>query len=83
MSNMSYCRFENTANDLRDCVDAMEEAGSMEELDLSRSELSSFKWMRSLCQRFLEAAEHLENSAEDEEYDVDEAQEWHDFDPDC
>ena len=21
MSNMSYCRFENTANDLADCVD--------------------------------------------------------------
>ena len=21
MANMSYCRFENTANDLRDCVD--------------------------------------------------------------
>jgi len=21
MSNMSYCRFENTANDLQDCVD--------------------------------------------------------------
>ena len=23
MSNMSYCRFENTLNDLRDCYDAM------------------------------------------------------------
>ena len=25
MANMSYCRFENTANDLRDCVRALEE----------------------------------------------------------
>jgi len=25
MANMSYCRFENTANDLRDCVYAIEE----------------------------------------------------------
>jgi len=25
MSNMSYCRFENTANDLRDCEEALEE----------------------------------------------------------
>ncbi len=23
MSNMSYCRFENTARDLEDCVDAL------------------------------------------------------------
>jgi len=23
MSNMSYCRFENTAKDLEDCVDAL------------------------------------------------------------
>ncbi|WP_347851757.1 hypothetical protein [Planktomarina sp.] len=25
MSNMSYCRFENTASDLQDCLDAVEE----------------------------------------------------------
>ena len=25
MANLSYCRFENTANDLRDCVYAIEE----------------------------------------------------------
>jgi len=24
MSNMSYCRFENTANDLQECVDNWE-----------------------------------------------------------
>jgi len=24
MSNMSYCRFENTSRDLEDCVDALE-----------------------------------------------------------
>ena len=24
MSNMSYCRFENTANDLEDCIEAIE-----------------------------------------------------------
>lgn len=23
MSNMSYCRFENTVSDMRDCLDAM------------------------------------------------------------
>ena len=25
MGNMSYCRWENTAGDLRDCVDSLEE----------------------------------------------------------
>lgn len=24
MSNMSYCRFENTANDLKDCLEQFE-----------------------------------------------------------
>ena len=31
MSNMSYCRFENTANDLRDCVDNADSEVSQEE----------------------------------------------------
>ena len=84
MANMSYCRFENTNNDLRDCVDAMEEAYDMADLDLSRTELSSLKYMRSLCEKFLEESERLLN-AESEDFDgqPDEAQEWHDFDPDC
>ena len=84
MANMSYCRFENTSNDLRDCVGAMEEAYDMAELDLSRTELSSLKYMRELCERFLEESDRLLN-AESEDYDgqPDEAQEWHDFDPDC
>ena len=84
MSNMSYCRFQNTSNDLRDCVDAMQEAYDLPELDLSREELQSLKWMRDLCERFLEESERLLN-AESEDFDgqPDEAQEWHDFDPDC
>ena len=84
MANMSYCRFENTSNDLRDCVGAMEEAYDMADLDLSRTELSAMKYMRDLCEKFLEESERLLN-AESEDFDgqPDEAQEWHDFDPDC
>lgn len=59
MSNMSYCRFENTSNDLRDCVDAMEEAYDLPEMDLSTSELRSMKYMRELCERFLEEHDRL------------------------
>ena len=51
MSNMSYCRFENTAKDLADCRDALdnflngqpEERG--EEVALSESEL---EWAKEL-----------------------------------
>jgi len=25
MPNMSYCRFENTSNDIRDCIEALDE----------------------------------------------------------
>jgi hypothetical protein len=84
MANMSYCMFENTSNDLRQCTDAMEEAYDLADLDLSKSELSSLKYMRSLCEKFLEESERLLN-AESEDFDgqPDEAQEWADFDPDC
>lgn len=27
MANMSYCRFENTLNDLRDCLNALQDDG--------------------------------------------------------
>jgi len=32
MGNMGYCRFENTARDLRDCVQAIEN-GEIDDLD--------------------------------------------------
>jgi hypothetical protein len=57
--NMSYCRFENTNMDLRDCVGAMEEAYDLADLDLSKSELSSMKNMRWLCEKFVEEADRL------------------------
>jgi hypothetical protein len=50
---MSYCRFENTAGDLRDCVGAMEEVESVEELDLNDYEVSAYHRMKTLCEEFL------------------------------
>lgn len=35
MSNMAYCRFENTLPDLQDCADALDNYGTA---DLSESE---------------------------------------------
>ena len=40
MSNMSYCRFENTSRDLMDCVDAIE---NNETEDLSEYEITGLR----------------------------------------
>lgn len=42
MSNMGYCRFENTLRDLRDCYDHMDE-------ELSESEMRAKKKLITLC----------------------------------
>jgi hypothetical protein len=81
--NMSYCMFENTMNDLRQCVQAMDEVESLSELDLSRTEQRSYDYMRELCQNFLDCAERLEQDEAERDGQPDEAQEWADFDPDC
>lgn len=67
MSNMSYCRFENTSTDLADCVNAMEEAYNIEELDLSSYEKDAMDRMVKLCKRFLSQYEHLVGSEEEGE----------------
>ena len=43
MSNMSYCRFENTLPDLRDCLE------HMDELDLSDDESRARKRLIKVC----------------------------------
>lgn len=56
MSNMSYCRFENTSRDLQDCVEALEELADDDEAQpLSASERQAADWMVKLCRRYLEA----------------------------
>ena len=43
MGNMSYCRFENTLSDMRDCLNALENGLDVEELsDYEISALRSF-----------------------------------------
>ena len=50
MSNMSYCRFENTLSDMQDCFDALKEGDKK----LSESELEAKKELIQLCREFLE-----------------------------
>lgn len=53
MANMSYCRFENTNNDLADCVMALD--GVVYDGDsISEREWECAKRMKEWCERFIE-----------------------------
>ena len=47
MANMSYCRFENTLNDLRDCFE------SIDDEDLSKREALCRSALIKLCAKIL------------------------------
>lgn len=64
MANMSYCRFQNTQGDLRDCVDALGD-------ELSKDEARAARRMYKLCQDFI---------ANVDEYGINEENEDEDFD---
>lgn len=57
MANMSYCRFRNTEQDFRDCVDAI---GSIESIDdLSNAERKSAERMYHLANEYIAYYEEL------------------------
>lgn len=58
---MSYCKFENTEIELEQCVDAMEAAGSIEDLDMNDYEVQAFDRMWHLAKKFLYEHERLSN----------------------
>jgi len=65
MGNMSYCRFENTAQDLQDCVRAIENG---DVYDFSSYELNGFKELIRLADELVNMdyeteriIEHYEN----------------------
>jgi hypothetical protein len=60
--NMSYCMFQNTATDLRQCLESMDAAETLSELDLSRDEKRSYDLMREFCQNFLDIANRLDDA---------------------
>lgn len=72
MANMSYCRFENTYSDLRDCVMALELLTGRDG-EISRREWEYAKYMRGLCDDFLSLLDEIdENEIKYEEEDDDE-----------
>ncbi len=49
MSNMSYCRFQNTLPDLRDCYE------NWDDDDISQEEQRARDWLLKVCQDIVEA----------------------------
>jgi exonuclease VII small subunit len=70
MSSMSYCLFENTASELSRCVERMEEANSITDLDFSQYEKAAFYEMFRTCRDFLAEHERLLNATVDLEDEV-------------
>lgn len=54
MSNMSYCRFENTLSDLQDC------RANLDDDDLDGREASARRALIELCRTIVEAARGLD-----------------------
>lgn len=65
MSNMSYCRFENTYNDLKDCYEALGEVNNLEELEKSANEYEK-PYIRKLIKLCARIAADYEQNEEDE-----------------
>ena len=63
MSNMSYCRFENTTNDLGDCIEAIRDWED-ECKDLSDYELSSLKDLLIQAREIIELEDDILNIIE-------------------
>lgn len=82
--NMSYCQCSNTLLAMNQILNAMREEGPMFLQDMSREERQAFQALFNACEDFLNLSEELQDEYESErDGQPDEAQEWHDFDPDC
>jgi len=64
MPNMSYCRFENTARDLRDCLDAIRN-GKIDELN--SYEIQGLKNILDDAKSIVSMREELEEIINDHE----------------
>lgn len=60
MTSMSYCMFENTSLEMKQVVNAMEEATSIEELDLNEYEMVAFQRLYNLCKRYIRRYDEIE-----------------------
>jgi hypothetical protein len=61
MPNMSYCRFENTTKDMRDCINAIED---QETDELSSYEINALKNFLFLAREITELEYEIEEIIE-------------------
>ena len=61
MGNMSYCRFENTANDLADCVSAIQRGDTQE---LNTYEVQGLRRLLDLCNDIIDEEEYIKEIIE-------------------
>jgi hypothetical protein len=54
MANMSYCRFENTAPDMKDCTDALGEMEFSDFEELSETEQNAARKLFTICKMYVE-----------------------------
>ncbi len=59
MGNMSYCRFENTLADMRDCLNALENGLDAEEL--SDYEISALRGFADTARQIARFENNIEN----------------------
>jgi len=61
MSNMSYCQFENTSNDIRQLLQTLDKAVNEKngQLKLSEREENAFQSLREQCEEFISLADEV------------------------
>ena len=64
MANMSYCKFENTFNDLNDCLTSLENS-SIEELEENASTYEK-SYIRKLINLCTEISQNYDQELDDE-----------------
>ena len=65
MANMSYCRFQNTVQDMQDCFNAIDEAlDNGEPMDLSADEQRAFERMFNLMEDMMPLMEQATEAEE-------------------
>ena len=61
MGNMSYCRFENTANDLQDCLNAINRGETDE---LNEYEVQGLQRLIDICNDIINEEEYIKEIIE-------------------
>ena len=63
MANMGYCRFQNTLDDMEDCLTALGEIIDGERGKLSKEEHKAARYLMGVCREFLELQDALEDDS--------------------